>query len=141
MFDADIIYDTSPHASPRPDERDAAILSARRAQRAALPPSIPQVGEWVREVDGRMSRITYIWELDEGAIHIQHGGSGSGSYYLLDSGHESYSGGLDPGFPGAELELTDETAPGQVWFFHHDFPGAHRGVYFMMPERVWNRRA
>lgn len=140
MFDADITYDTSPHASPRPDARDAAILSARRAQRAALPPSIPQVGEWVREVDGSMSRVTYVWELSDG-LYVQAGGGELGSFYLLDSGHESYSGGLDPGFPGERLTLTDETAPGQVWFFHHDFPGAHRGVYFMMPERVWNRRA
>ena len=144
MFDPEPTYDNSPSALCRPtaDSRDAEILAARLAARANLPPG-PRCGDYVREANGRETRITHVWRecAKDGGDIIQAGGGSHGRFHLTSQGHASYSGGLDPGFPGSELTLTDEVKPGSAWFFHHDFPGAGRGVDFMIDERVWVRKA
>lgn len=124
-----------------PDDRDRELLARRIRHRDERLP-LPSVGDWVREADGRETRITHVWEgcADDGGDHIQAGGGAHGSFYLSRQGYADYSGGLDPGFPGSQLTLIEgETKPGSVWFFHHDFPAAHSGVTFQIQERVWRR--
>jgi len=90
-----------------------------------------KVGDWIRGYDGKMTRFTHAW--NDG---IQTGG-GMGSFYLCSNGHASYSGGLDSSVPYDLIELTGEYKDGQFWIFHKEYSGAHRGVYYNHPCRVW----
>lgn len=94
-------------------------------------PSVPKVGEWIEGYDGKRTRFTHAW--DDG---IQTGG-GMGSFYLNVGGSASYSGGLDSSVPYDLIEVTDERQDGQFWIFNHGHSGAHRGVYYNHPCRVW----
>ena len=97
-----------------------------------------RIGDWIRFKDGKMNRVTHIWDFrDEGlGLKVQSGGSEFGSFYF-GHGYISYSGGLDPGVKGDTLELTDDVKYGQIWFFHNTFPMADNGVYRMMKFRVF----
>ena len=110
-------------------ERDIAIFRARLANHED--DLTPIVGQWVRGYDGEMTRLTHNW--NDG---VQTGG-GHGSFYLCSNGHLSYSGGLDPSIPYDLLELTNERAMSQCWIFHNNCSGAHRGVYYNYPFKVW----
>lgn len=91
-----------------------------------------RVGDYIKIEDNFYTRITHIC-IDGTA---QTGGSSGGSYYLSKSG-ASYSGGLDSGINTQHIELTEETKTGNVWFFSGDISGAHRGVTFSVPMRVY----
>lgn len=128
------------NADPRTlDPKNINMLQARLIARAQI--TGPRVGDWIERLDGTRSRATYVWDLGEDGLHVQDGGTTGGSFFLLRSGHQSYSGGLNPGIPGSSLELTEETQEGRVWFFHHDFHSANYGVSFTIQERVWKQVA
>jgi len=91
---------------------------------------VPKVGEWIKGYDGKMTRFTHAW--DDG---IQTGG-GQGSFYLLGRHGASYSGGLDSSVPYDLLEPTEERENGMFWRFHK-YSGAHRGVNYIHPCKVW----
>ncbi len=96
----------------------------------------PRVGDYIYipSNDDRIpeyTRITHDW-----GDKLQTGGAGSG-YYLNESGYLNYSGGLDPGINTADLIPTDETRPGNVWFFDKDIHEAGRGITFNIPMRVF----
>ena len=99
----------------------------------------PRVGDFLRlpRLDPRsaeFTRFTHDW-----GDRIQTGGI-SGSFYLSE-GSISYSGGLNPGVATADLVATSETREGQIWFFDLNQSGAGRGVYFIMPFRIFDIRS
>ena len=110
-------------------DRNLKILSDRMEEYNKIPGA--RVGDWIRELDGRMTRATHDWD-----HNLQIGGSDYGSFYLGD-GYISYSGGLDPGIEKTELRDTGEVKKGKVWFFKDDFWGAGRDINFMVDFRVF----
>ena len=119
------------------DPKNINMLQTRLIAREQI--TGPRVGDWIERLDGTRSRATYVWNLGEDGLHVQDGGTSGGSFYLLESGHQSYSGGLNPGIPGLSLELTGETQEGLVWFWDRGWPGANCGVSFPIQERVWKQ--
>lgn len=117
---------------PQPTERNMDLIHARMVARARI--TEPAEGDFVRLHDGRFARICHCWD-----DTIQT--TPAGSYYMDRSGRCDYSGSLYPGVDRDALVATDETRTGQVWFFHHDMSGAHLGVYFDVPMRVWSLKA
>ena len=97
----------------------------------------PRVGDWCLMLDGTERRFTHDWG---DSIQTTYSKQGGGSFYLGD-GYMSYSGSLDPAIQKDCFQLTRETRNARVWFFHHDFWGAGRGVEFTVPCRVYQQRA
>jgi len=91
----------------------------------------PRVGDWVREPDGRMTRITHIWP-----DHVQTGGAKYGQYYMGD-GYIAYSGSLDDGFKKHRLKSLGYKRDGKIWFFKNDYRTADNAVDYMMKFRVY----
>lgn len=115
------------------DERDLEILRDRVSQLEER--EGPRVGDFVRFSDDAVRRISHVWDWEDGSeLLIQT--SDGGSYYL-GNGYVSMSGSLFPGIPASTLTLTDETAEGSVWFFHHDYATASNGVTAAVPFRVF----
>lgn len=95
------------------------------------PKSSSTLREDLRDQDERMTRFTQ--NVGDG---MQTGG-GSGSYHMSPEGFVSYSGGLDRPIPFTRIEDTGHRRWGQFWFFLDGWAGAHRGVYFVAPIRVY----
>lgn len=92
----------------------------------------PRVGDYC--INGsKISRFTHAWH-DDG--EIQDGG-GNGSYHMGRQGYASYSGGLDPCIKIEHLADTCTRRWGEFWFFKDGWTGAHRGIHFLMPVRVY----
>ena len=92
----------------------------------------PRVGDYLELPNGLgHTRFTHDWETS-----MQTGG-GAGSYYLGGGGNFSYSGGLDSGMKKADIEPTNETKEGRMWFFDQGYAGANRGVDFDIQFRVF----
>ena len=109
------------------DQQDLDILAARLV---ALDKVLgPRVGDYVEFEPGVVRRISYLWP---DSVQTSDGGS----YYLGD-GYVSMSGSLHPGVPRENLVRTKRTRPGNVWFFHHNFPQADGGVQTSIPFRVY----
>lgn len=114
------------------DSKDQEILDQRMSARQLI--SRPRIGDYVRFSTGQVERFS-----DDGGDAFQT--SPGGSFYLCGSGNASFSGGLNPSIPMDSLSLTDEENEGRFWFFHHGSAGAHRGVYFSVPCRVYDTSA
>ena len=112
------------------DHEDAEILAARAKAFAAMPG--PRVGDFVRFQDDVTRRISHLWP--EGSVQT----SDYGTYYLAESGHLSMSGSLHPAVPLDSLVATGEAMPGDVWFFHHDYPVRDGGVDATLLFRVYS---
>lgn len=121
-------------APPSFDERDAEI--ARERVRAWNERPGARVGDWVTLRDGSWRRFTHDWG-DGLQTTIKNNVDTS---FYLGKGYVSFSGSLDPTLPRADLVETSETKNGNFWFFHHDSVGAHRGVYFEAPCRVFAQK-
>jgi len=113
---------------PTLDERDAAILRERMLMLDSI--AGPRVGDYVRFPDGKMLRISYMWD---DAFQSSNDGGG----WHLGRGCMSYSGGLFPSRPTTQLTRTNETKEGLCWFFHHEYAAAHCGVWTTAPFRVY----
>jgi hypothetical protein len=111
------------------DQRDQDIF----AQRVAALDRIdrPRVGDFVVFTDGVRRRIAYRWP--DGDVQTCHP---CASFYLGD-GYVSMSGNLYRSVPADTLSLTEETAEGGVWFFHHNYATAGGGVQATHRFRVW----
>jgi hypothetical protein len=92
-----------------------------------------RVGDYLLTPDGTVTRFTHAWK-----DSIQTGGSEGGSYYIGQGGYLSYSGGLDPGVPTKFLRETPAFKDGWTWMFSGNHSGAHRGVYYRAPMRVFD---
>lgn len=89
-----------------------------------------RVGDFLLMPNGEYTRFTHKWD-----DHIQTGGGGRSFY--LGHGYIDYSGGLDPGVKLADIEQTNETKAGFIWFFSNDIWKAHNGVNFKINFRVF----
>jgi hypothetical protein len=115
------------------DERDRQIIWERRHSIELI--EGPRVGDYVDFADGTRRRVSYIWtDEHDNAFSVQT--SDGGSYYL-GNGYVSMSGGLYTGVKPETLTLTEETAPGSAWIFHHDWHTADNGVGITIPFRVY----
>lgn len=91
----------------------------------------PRVGDFLLMPNGKFTRFTHKWD-----DHMQTGGHTQSQYYL-GPGYLSYSGGLDPGIKIKEIELTEMTKNGKVWFFSEGHAGADNDVSYMVQFRVY----
>lgn len=136
------------------DATDDAIIAARMADYDRR--DGPRVGDFIRFADGQTRRASHVWPADwhdDNIARVQT--SDGGSFYLgglgprsatvdLMSGDEpgrafvSFSGALYNGVRADALIPTTELRDGSVWVFHHDWPGAGRGVDAVVPFRVYD---
>lgn len=96
----------------------------------------PRMGDFVRFPSGEIERFSHDWQDD-----LQTSPLWAGSFYLGGHGNASFSGGLNPAIPFDSLTHSEQTMSGEFWFFHHNSPGAGRGVYFQIPCRVYTTTA
>jgi hypothetical protein len=90
-------------------------------------------------LDGTTRRFTHDW--DDG---LQTSCKDSCGCFYFGTGHGggsymSYSGSLDPTIPRKSLVDLKMWKDGSVWIFHHDHWGANRGVYTLVPLRVFKQ--
>lgn len=137
---------------PRPefDGKDRELLKIREAKRMERQSKSgePEVGDFVympvkegEEPDLR--RFTHDWgdsiQTTCGPRHPCHGDT---SFYIDRDGECSFSGSLDRSIPKDKIKIKENgnggaLRYGNIWFFHHDWPGAGRGVYAMISFKVW----
>lgn len=116
------------------DAKDQAFLEQVLTKRENI--MKPRNGDYVRFPTGEIERVSHNW-----GDAFQTSPVWAGSFYLGGHGDASFSGGLNPSIPFDSLTLGDEIMSGEFWFFHHNSPGAGRGVYFKIPCRVYNTTA
>lgn len=116
------------------DAKDDEIRAVRMAERDAI--DRPRRGDYVRFPTGEVERFS-----NEFGTALQTSPIWAGSFHLHAGGVSSFSGSLNPPIPADSLTLTTERMDGKFWFFHHGETGAHRGVYFAMPCRVYETTA
>lgn len=122
---------------PEFDNVDAEILARRVLAFDAVPG--PRVGDFLRVPEGLL-RFTHDWgDSIQTTVRPSHPCNGDASFYLSDEGYVSFSGSLDPSISKELLRDTGETQEGSFWFFHHNFAGAARGVYFRIACRVFEK--
>lgn len=93
----------------------------------------PRVGDYVDFADGRQTRISVI---SGKQLQINAPEFGSSFHFLW--WYCSYSGGHGASLKLVDLIDTQTLRDGQVWFFHHDQSGPHRGVNCKIPCRIYN---
>ena len=116
------------------DAKDQTIADIRRAHRDRI--EGPRLGDYVRFKTGQVERFS-----NRLTSSLQTSPEKYGSYYLSDSGNTQFSGSLNPPIPLESLSLTEDSLSGEFWFFHHGEVGAHRGVRFTLPCRVYETSA
>ena len=122
---------------PTFDDRDAAILAQSQTlfDRCA---DRPRNGDFVRFACGTLRRVSHVWAWsDTPRAEWSYQTSDGGSWYF-EGGVCSFSGGLHAGVPHDTLRDTGETREGSVWFFHHNWSGAGRGVECKARFRVYD---
>jgi hypothetical protein len=136
---------------PEFDDKDRELLIQREAKRSLL--IGPQVGDYVVFPDslgGGIRQFTHDWGKDiqttvstmprkDGTIHPC---AGDVSFYIDRDGECNFSGSLDKAIPKNKIfpsynGTNQALRYGNVWFFHHDQPGAHRGVHAMITFKIW----
>lgn len=120
---------------PTFDQFDAGILSER--QKARLSKRKIQQGDFIRHHDGRLARVTHVWEDGAQTTRFSETGEG-GSFYLGEGGGMSYSGSLEPSLPLTHLRESSDVRKGRAWIFHHNRAEAHNGVDCELYVRVWD---
>lgn len=110
------------------DQVDALILSKKIEEREKI--KGPRVGDVVIRIDSiAPHRIAYMFD-DKYQL------SSGGSFFLDSNGNADFSGSLD--YPRKyELKMLLRECEHMFWFFHHDEPGAHRGVNCFVKCRVF----
>jgi hypothetical protein len=138
------------------DEKDRELLIQREAKRSLL--IGPQVGDYVIFPDslgGGIRQFTHYWQDDLKGDSLQttvgshkradgtvHPCAGDVSFYIDRDGECNFSGSLDKAIPKDKIfpsynGTNQALRYGNVWFFHHDVPGAHRGVHAMITFKIW----
>lgn len=113
------------------DARDAEL----REQGLAIWNDIlgPRIGDYVQFPGGDLARISLIT-----AEHFQVAEPRFGASYYWAWWYCSFSGGHRAAlYQQAFLQDTGDIRDGNVWVFHHDHPGAHRGVGCVIPCRIY----
>lgn len=123
------LYDCYSEARPYFSNRDDDLRAKRLVRWCARVG--PRVGDFVRLPCGKLQRLAHDW--GDSIQTTDHG-----SFYLYGCAHADMSGSLDPGFARSRFRDSGQIRDGLFWFFHHDRAGAHRGVYFTMPCRIYH---
>lgn len=113
------------------DSRDAEL----RTQGLAIWQNVPgsRVGDFVEFPCATLARISTMT-----TTHFQVAEPRFGASFYWAWWYCSFSGGHKAVlYPRAGLEDTGTTRDGDAWVFHHDSPGAHRGVSCTIPCRVF----
>lgn len=93
----------------------------------------PRVGDHVMLADGTLHRISTKTNKQFQLSEPRFGASFHWCWWYC-----SYSGGHQKVLhPLASLEDTGESCDGNVWVFHHEQAGAHRGVSCTIPCRIY----
>lgn len=93
----------------------------------------PRVGDYVTLGDGTLHRIS-----TKSSTSFQLSDPRFGASFHWCWWYCSYSGGHQMALHAlSSLEDTGETRDGDVWVFHHDQAGAHRGVTCTIPCRIY----
>lgn len=114
------------------DSKNQEIITRRQAERAKI--TTPCVGDFIRFETGEVERVSSLYS---DALQTSPGGS----IYLDESGHGSFSGGLNPAIDLNTITPTTEVMDGKFWIFHHGRAGAGRGVDISIPCRVFKTSA
>lgn len=124
----------TPHYVGRIDEaKQIDLIRSRVLKRREFTSLL--TGDWL-VWDGALRRVAHVWFTDDDEISLQLS-SGGGRYYLGAWGGCSYSGSLDPLIKVCPtLEPVHILAP--AWLFLDGYAGAHRGVDFLAPFKVWS---
>ena len=115
------------------DKKDQGIVKRLEAEWNAE--GGPRVGDFVKFSNGVVERFSHRWP--DG---LQTSPIRGGSFHLSGAS-ASFSGGLNPTIPLESLRCLDDSMDGDFWIFHHGEVGAHRGVYFSIPCRVFETSA
>lgn len=92
-----------------------------------------RIGDYVELSCGTLHRISLLT-----ADHFQLAEPRFGASYYWAWWYCSFSGGHKPVlYDRSALESTGTVRDGDAWMFHHDQPGAHRGVSCTIPCRVY----
>ena len=139
--------------NPEFDDKDKELLKVRARKNEKR--KGPAVGDFVLmpSKDGEpedVRRFTHDWgdsiqttiSTKTRADGTKHPCAGDSSFYIDRDGECNFSGSLDAAIPKSKLvKKTDRYGQakrtGGIWFFHHDQPGAGRGVYATMMFKVW----
>jgi hypothetical protein len=116
--------------NPHLDDQDLRILAGLAADFDSEPG--PRHGDLIVMRNGETRRIAHAWnDFIQPTLWAE-----SGSWYL--GRRPSFSGGLDGSIPRELFRLSENSpTPKNFWFFHHDLPGAGRGITVSVPVRVW----
>ena len=128
--DANTTETTLRALNPDLDTRNFEILCDRAAAYTGRPG--PQVGDFVKMLDGTVRRFTHDWGDD-----IQTTCAGSDSDFYLSVSGASFSGSHDDPLLKANLRDTGKTRSGEFWFFKNNCRRAHNGVNVMIMCRIW----
>lgn len=118
------------------DDIDKDIVEARMNILTAS--TLPNAGEFVLCKDGSLKRITFVygheWSVPYQGVCTTITG---GTYYLGAEGSTHVDGHFDGFSMMSDLELTNETRPGDYYFYHHDtcYKITRVGLF-----RVWRER-
>lgn len=91
----------------------------------------PQESEWVK-IGEEFQRIGYVWSQEGDVTEFQP--CKNGSHYLCN-GHGSFSGSFEDVVKMKLVHVGWKLA--HFWKFYGGSSGAHRGVYFSIPTRVF----
>jgi hypothetical protein len=144
---------------PRPefDQKDKELLEVRMNARKARQEEsgAPEVGDFVivecKDGGEEILRFTHEWDdTIQTTCRKGHPCTNDQSFYIDRDGECSFSGSLDRGLERSKIKRSEFTVVdgkkevlvqdmryGNVWFFHHDWPGAGRGVYARVEFKVW----
>jgi len=96
-------------------------------------------GDYIKEKNGNLTRVTYIWRDENDKPMLYQTGGNEYSRYYLGDGYLSYSGGLDHGYEPKNTKFRKLPIKkyGSVWFFKDNISGAGRGVEYIIKFRVF----
>lgn len=126
------------------DDQDRKLLEVRVGKRKVRQEEngAPEVGDFVivpcEDGGEEVLRFTHEWDdTIQTTVKKGHPCANDQSFYIDRDGECSFSGSLDRGLDKSKLVLQDGMRYGNVWFFHHDWPGAFRGVYSRVEFKIW----
>jgi hypothetical protein len=143
---------------PEFDEKDRELLKVRMDKRKARQEESgqPEVGDFILvpcEGTDELETLRFTHEWGDGlqtTCRKGHPCSNDQSFYIDRDGECSFSGSLDRSLERSKIKKSEFTSVdgkkevliqdlkyGNVWFFHHDWPGAGCGVYTRAEFRVW----
>lgn len=122
--------------NPELDARNLEILRKRAIAYASR--NGPEVGDFARMPDGTLRRFTHDWgDGLQTTCGPPHPCAGDHSFYLSEHGAD-FSGSLDAIVTISRIHATEESTPGNFWFFRDNYVTGHNGIGVRMLCRVFS---